>query len=132
LAEHLEILGWVRGADKLRQFDRAQVFVLPSYFEGLPMAMLEAMAHGKAIVVSPIGGIPEAVQHEQQGLLVPPGQPAELAAALLRLLQDEALRRRLGEQARLRVQARFSTDVVLQQVGEIYLELGVPERSAGA
>ncbi|MBB4842294.1 glycosyltransferase involved in cell wall biosynthesis [Paucibacter oligotrophus] len=129
LGERVEVLGWVAGEAKLAQVARAQVFVLPSYDEGLPMAMLESMARAKAIVVTPVGGIPEAVQHEQQGLLVLPGQPDELAVALLRLLKDDEFRHRLGDRARQRVQERFSTDVVLRQVGEVYRELGVPERN---
>lgn len=129
LGERVEVLGWVAGDAKLAELARAQVFVLPSYDEGLPMAMLESMARAKAVVVTPVGGIPEAVQHEQQGLLVPPGQAPVLAAALLRLLTDDEFRQCLGDRARERVRERFSTEVVLQQVGEVYRALGVPERS---
>lgn len=127
IAEHVELLGWVVGEAKRQQFERAEVFVLPSYHEGLPMAMLEAMAHGKAMVVTPVGGIPEAVQHEQQALLVTPGQARELADALLRLLQDASLRRGLSQRARARVAERFGTERVLGQVAEMYRELGVRE-----
>ncbi|MCV2361802.1 glycosyltransferase family 4 protein [Paucibacter sp. TC2R-5] len=127
IADHVEILGWVVGEAKQQQFERAEVFVLPSHHEGLPMAMLEAMAHGKAMVMTPVGGIPEAVQHEQQGLLVAPGQPQELATALLRLLQSASLRRDLGHQARARVGERFGTKRVLGQVADMYQELGVKE-----
>lgn len=127
ISEQVEILGWVVGEAKLQQFERAEVFVLPSFHEGLPMAMLEAMAHGKAIVVTPVGGIPEAVQHEQQGLLVPAGRPQELADALLRLLRDPSLRTHMGEQARARVAERFATERVLSQVAALYQELGLKE-----
>ena len=130
ITERIEILGWVVGEAKLQQLARAEVFVLPSFHEGLPMAMLEAMAHGKAMVVTPVGGIPEAVQHEEQGLLVTPGQPQELADALLRLLRDADLRRALGQRARMRVAERFGTDRVLDQVGAMYKELGVKELGA--
>ncbi|MCV2357165.1 glycosyltransferase family 4 protein [Paucibacter sp. B2R-40] len=130
IAEHVEFLGWVLGDAKLQQFARAEVFVLPSFHEGLPMAMLEAMAHGKAMVVTPVGGIPEAVQPGQQGLLVTPGQPQELADALLRLLRDTGLRMQLGERARARVAERFGTERVLGQVAALYRELGVQEFGA--
>lgn len=127
LDAQVEVLGWVVGEAKLQQLRRAEVFVLPSYSEGLPMSMLEAMAFGKAVVVTPVGGIPEAVQHEQQGLLVQPGQPRELADALLRLLQDGELRLRLGQQARQRVAERFGVERVLGQVADLYRELGIEE-----
>ena len=125
LVDRVEVLGWVAGADKDAQVQRAQVFVLPSYDEGLPMAMLESMAQGKAIVVTPVGGIPEAVQHGQQGLLVKPRAVDELARALESLLLDADLRQRLGAAARQRVAERFCTEHVLGQVGALYQELGI-------
>lgn len=125
LADRVEVLGWVAGADKDAQMRRAQVFVLPSYDEGLPMAMLESMAQGKAIVVTPVGGIPEAVQNGQQGLLVAPGAVNELTQALESLLVSADLRHRLGAAARQRVAERFCTEHVLGQVGALYRDLGI-------
>lgn len=130
LGEMVEILGWVSAEEKRHQFSRAQIFVLPSYDEGLPMAMLEAMAQAKPIVVTPVGGIPEAVQHERHGLLVPAGDAHALAVALEHLLESPDLRERIGSGARERVAERFSTDVVLRQVGEMYEALGVRMRSS--
>lgn len=131
LADRVEVLGWVAGADKDAQMQRAQVFVLPSYDEGLPMAMLEAMAQGKAIVVTPVGGIPEAVQNGQQGLLVTPGAVDELAQALESLLLAPELRQQLGSAARRRVAERFSTEHVLGLVGGLYQDLGIQPVEAG-
>lgn len=125
LSKSVEVLGWVSGDAKQAQMARAQVFVLPSYDEGLPMAMLEAMAHGKAIVVTPVGGIPEAVQHGQQGLLVQPGAVDDLAQALVSLVDDAALRARLGDAARARVAERFGTVHVLGRIGALYESLGI-------
>lgn len=121
----VEVLGWVSGGTKQAQMARAQVFVLPSYDEGLPMAMLEAMALAKPVVVTPVGGIPEAVQHDAQGLIVQPGVVSELEKALRSLITDAELRRRLGDGARARVAERFSTERVLAQVGALYEALGV-------
>lgn len=125
LQDCVDVLGWLGSEAKQEQLARAQVFVLPSYDEGLPMAMLESMAHGKAIVVTPVGGIPEAVQHGAQGLLVPPGKVDQLAEALEALLSDAALRERLGDGARQRVAERFSTEHVLGQLGALYESLGL-------
>jgi glycosyltransferase involved in cell wall biosynthesis len=76
------------------------VFTLPSYNEGLPMSMLEAMAAGKAVVVTPVGGIPEAVQDHENGLLVPIGDVDQLVYAFRQLFSDVALRRTWGQGAR--------------------------------
>jgi len=81
------------------------VFVLSSRFEGLPIALLEAMATGVAPVATRVGGIPEVVGDGHDGLLVDPGDPAALAGALDRVLDDDALRDRLGEHARDRALA---------------------------
>ena len=84
-------------ADHLAALD---VFVFPSREEGLGSTLIDAMAQGLPIVASRVGGIPELIAHERTGLLVPPGDPAALAAALARLAGDSALRARLGTAAR--------------------------------
>lgn len=132
LQNAVTLLGWVRGADKERELAEAEVFVLPSHDEGLPMALLECMARGKAIVSTPVGGIPQALRDGQDGLLVPPGAPEALAAALLRLHGDAALRRQLGDSARERVRAHYATDTVLARLEAIYRELGLEPRQEEA
>ena len=79
---------------------RADIFVLSSTSEGLPLSILEAMVAGLPVVASSVGGVPEAVEEGETGLLVPPRDPVRLAAALERLLVDPALRRRLGANGR--------------------------------
>ncbi len=128
LQDCIEVLGWVGPAQRTQQFERAQIFALPSLDEGLPMAMLEAMAQGKAVVVTPVGGIPEAVQDGVHGLLVPPSDLDALEQALERLLVDEALRQRLGQAARARACERYGAEQVLQRVGAVYERLGVVRR----
>jgi glycosyltransferase involved in cell wall biosynthesis len=79
---------------------RADVFALSSRSEGAPVSILEAMAAGLPVVASSVGGVPELVADGETGLLVPPGDPAAMAAALGRLLEDVDLRRRLGAAGR--------------------------------
>jgi glycosyltransferase involved in cell wall biosynthesis len=107
-----EALGFVPHDELGELYDRAAVVVCPSYREGLPLCVLEAMAHGKPVVASAVGGIPELVEDGVTGLLVEPGDVAGLRAALERLLADPMLRRRLGRAARKRVAERCSWERV--------------------
>jgi glycosyltransferase involved in cell wall biosynthesis len=105
-------LGFVPHEELERLYGRAAIVVLPSYREGLPLCVLEAMAHGRPVVASAVGGIPELVEDGVTGLLVEPGDVAGLRAALERLLADSALRKRMGREARARVAERCSWERV--------------------
>ncbi len=96
----VEFAGHLPSAALAARMSHATAIVLPSRSEGLPLALLEAMAHGRPIVASAVGGIPEAIQDGETGLLVAPGDPKPLAHALDHLLTDSALRDRLGAAAR--------------------------------
>ncbi|MDL2354318.1 MAG: glycosyltransferase [Pseudomonadota bacterium] len=123
IGERLDLPGWLDGPAKARELARAQVFCLPSHAEGLPMALLEAMAAAKAVVASSVGGIPEAIDDGDNGLLMEPGDVAMLAAALGLLLNDAALRERLGARARATVERRFSTAAASGALAALYREL---------
>jgi len=86
----------VSGPDKLACFEMAAFFVFPSHHEGMPMAVLEARAAGLPVLATAVGGIPELVRDGENGLLVPPGAPGELARAMDRLCRDAALRSEMG------------------------------------
>jgi glycosyltransferase involved in cell wall biosynthesis len=101
----------------------ADVLVLPSLFEGLPVSVLEAMAAERPVVATRIGGTDEAVAHELNGLLVPPRDPTALASAIRRLQTDPALARRLAAAGRERVEREFSTEVTAGLVMRIYDEV---------
>ena len=95
----VEVIGWVDPSTRDQLLTESAIFVLPSYNEGLPMAMLEAMAHGVVPVTTPVGAIPEVVTDGVDGLLVKPGDPKQLAAALQSLVVDDELRDRLAKAA---------------------------------
>ncbi len=99
--EHAAAVGLLRAADFL---------VLPSRDETMPLVLLEAMSLGKPIVSTDVGGIAEWLRDGENGLLVPPGDPAALAAALRRLLGDSALRARLGRAARATFEEHFALE----------------------
>jgi glycosyltransferase involved in cell wall biosynthesis len=98
------------------------VFALSSLWEGLPRVLPQAMAAGLPIVSTACDGCVEAVQHEVTGLLTPPGEPAALATAVLSLLKDPALARRVGAAGRGRAEA-FSDRTMLEQIEALYVEL---------
>jgi glycosyltransferase involved in cell wall biosynthesis/GT2 family glycosyltransferase len=99
---------------------RADVFVLASRWEGLPLAIIEAMMSGLPIVATTVGGVPEAVAEGETGLLVPPQEPGALARALERLLGDAALRRRMGAAGRQRALREYVVDRMLRQTAALY------------
>jgi glycosyltransferase involved in cell wall biosynthesis len=98
------------------------VAVLPSVREAQGISILEAMARRVPVVASAVGGIPEVVTSGVDGLLVPPADPAALAEAVLRLLRDEALRRRIGEAGYATVRDRFSIDAQVRRIEAVYNE----------
>ncbi len=119
---HVELLGWVVGDDKHRLMANATVFTLPSYSEGFPMAVLEAMAYELPIVTTPVGGIPEAIQDGETGLLVEPGSADQLAEAIIRLAQSHELRSYTGRKARERFLTQFEIKSTLQTLYKLYRE----------
>jgi glycosyltransferase involved in cell wall biosynthesis len=104
--------------DVLRASD---IFVLPSTWEGLPMVILEALAAGCPIVSTAVGGVPSAVTDEVTGILVPPRDPAALAAGLERLAKDEALRRRLAAEGKRLFAERFSAEAMARRYESLYV-----------
>ena len=99
------------------------VFVMPSRAEGLGIAGLEAMAAGLPIIASRVGGLADAVSHDETGLLVPPGDPEALAQALARVFSDSALRERLGAAGPAWVARRFSPQVMVDGYLSLYREV---------
>jgi glycosyltransferase involved in cell wall biosynthesis len=101
-------------------YERAAVVVCPSRREGYGVTAREAMAYGRPVVATAVGGLPEAVEDGVTGVLVPPGDPAALRAALERLLGDRELRDRLGAAARERARERFGWEAATQAMLDAY------------
>jgi glycosyltransferase involved in cell wall biosynthesis len=99
LSERVAVPGWVGPADVARLLSEADVLVLPSFGENLPMSVIEGMARGLAVVTTPVGAVEDIIESERTGLLVPPGDSQALAHALERVVGDGELRRRLGDAA---------------------------------
>jgi glycosyltransferase involved in cell wall biosynthesis len=98
----------------------ASVFVMPSHYETFGISVIEAMAFGLPVVATNVGGLPEVVQDGVTGILVPPKDPNALGDAIVRLLRDPELRKRLGNAGRERVLSEFRTDRIVEQTLKVY------------
>jgi len=116
----VKFLGWRDDVDEiLPVFD---VLVLPSLNEGMGRVLVEAMAAGKPVVASNVGGIPDLVEHGRNGLLVPPGDEQALAEAVKRLLKDPEKSKQMGQQGR-QICGQFSLEAMLAKLDQLYQEL---------
>lgn len=132
LSERCRFHGWLGQEATFELLRAADVLVLPSHAEGQAMALLEAMAHGLAILATPVGAHLEAVTHGVSALLVPPGEVAALEAALVRLIDDPELRARLGRAARARWLEAFAIEGYARRLAALYAEaLALPPPGAG-
>lgn len=121
LKEDVEFLGFV--SDMASFMARIEIFVLPSLFEGLGVSVLEAMAAGRPVVASRVGGLPELVVDTVTGFLVPPQDPSALAGALAQLVENRALSRQMGWQGRERLKANFTLEQMAGKNEDFYYAL---------
>ncbi|HET9233358.1 MAG TPA: glycosyltransferase family 4 protein [Candidatus Eisenbacteria bacterium] len=131
IAERVHFLGFQERARMPLLLEDADVVVQPSIEEGLPISVLEFMAKGKAIVATRISGIPEAIEHDREGWLVPPSNPEALRAAIATLLGNPELRSRLGHAARARAEAAFGLDTLVRRFEALLLRLVAGGRAGG-
>jgi len=131
IADQSVFPGWLDAGATAAQLRKTDIFVLPSFSEGLPMAILEAFSWGIAVVATPVGSIPDVVEHERNGLIVPVGDVPALARALRRLIEDAELRCRLGKAARQDHAARFDINVYVSRLATIWRAAVACEAEAG-
>lgn len=118
LRPFIEYIGPVPLSERGKILRRAQVFVLPSYEEGLPVSLLEAMAVGLPVVSTPVGGIPEAIIDGVNGFLIPPGDVESLTERLLALVADPALRYRMARANRERIAREFDVSQFIARLAD--------------
>lgn len=123
VANHVECMRWVGDVQKEELFRRCGVFVLPSHSEGMPMALLEAMAHGLAAISTDVGGISQVLENGVNGILIRAGDTAALQSALIALLQQPKEKARLGQAGRSTIQNRFSMEAHLLRLTDFYDKL---------
>ena len=121
LSTHIKFLGWIDDIDPV--LSRWDVFVLPSLEEGFPVAALDAMAAGLPVVASSVGGVPELIEDEKSGWLIPPRDVEALTARLRLLLGNSELRQSVGAAAFARVRDHFNAAQMAKAFGRLYDEL---------
>lgn len=122
LSGRVDVPGWQGPDDVAKLLSTSDVLTLPSLAENLPMSVIEAMAYGLGVVVTPVGAVEDIVSHEETGLLVPVGDDQALAAALLRMVDDADLRRRLGTAAQAFQQAHLTIGPYAVQICAVWRE----------
>jgi glycosyltransferase involved in cell wall biosynthesis len=118
--QHVSLLG--HREDVAELLAASELFVLPSRTEAFPNSLVEAMASGVPSIASRVGGIPELVEHDVNGVLTPAGDPAALADAIVSLLADEQRAVRLGAAARTTIVARYSFERMVTSFEQLYVD----------
>jgi glycosyltransferase involved in cell wall biosynthesis len=118
IAARVKFLGHRRDIKAL--LNAADVFVMPSLSEGLPLAILEAMAIGLPIIATAVGGVPEVIKSGETGWLVQPQQPEALASTLCNVLQNESERRRIGNSAQVLCRRDYALDATIRDYVRLY------------
>jgi glycosyltransferase involved in cell wall biosynthesis len=121
LGDRVHFLGFRADASAL--ISSLDVVVVPSLTEGSPLITLEAMAAGVPVVASAVGGIPDQVRHDEEGLLVPPGDAGAIGDAILALLRDPARARSLGEAGRRRAASEFDQATMVRRIEDVYRDV---------
>lgn len=119
----VEFLGWINNEQKLELLAKTDVVILPSYAEGLPMSVLEAMSVGLPVITTPVGAVEDAITHDVHGLLVEPGNIPQISQAITELSDNASKRKALGDEAKVKFLSCFKDDVVAKDLAGYYNRL---------
>ncbi len=119
----VEVKDWVNSKEKEDLLNKADIYILPSYNEGMPMSVLEAMSYSLPVITTNIGSIPEIIENNENGILIEPGNIEELKENILKLINDEKLRKKLGNNARKKIEEKFNIEKQINKIEELYLNI---------
>ena len=122
--DSVDFTGWVTGEEKRALLEDSMVFLLPSYHEGMPMSILEAMGYGMPIVSTMVGGVPDLVKHGVNGFLFHPDDIEGMSAALIKILSDDNLYKEMSVGSLEIVQSEFTLEQHIRKLEDIYRQLG--------
>jgi glycosyltransferase involved in cell wall biosynthesis len=123
LGDKFSYVGVLNGIEKVHFFQDADVFVLPSYFEGLPISLLESMAYGVVPITTPVGSIPEVVIENRNGFIVPLNDYKSIAEKIIMLHNDRFLLKQMGQAAYETIVSSYSIDKYIEKLNTIYYSL---------
>lgn len=127
LGKVVHFKGWVSGAIKTSILQHSSVYVLPSYNEGMPISILEAMSFGLPVIASRVGGIPEMLDHQQSGLLIDPGNKQQLREAMEKLILEPDLIKTMGNKSKEIFNERYAASRIMKLINDTYFSLLQPQ-----
>ncbi|MGU9047070.1 glycosyltransferase family 4 protein [Clostridium perfringens] len=122
LEKNIKIVGWINFNQKIELFKKCSTIILPSYNEGLPMTLLEGMAAGKAIISTNVGGIPELVKNEVNGLIINPGNIDDLHKCICKIIEDEEFIIECSKNNLNKINKEFSRKIMHRKLNMIFKE----------
>ncbi len=122
VSDLVEYIGWVQDDEKDQYFYRSDYFILPTYHEAMPMTILEALSYGKPVVSTPVGGIPEVIEHNKNGYLFPPGDKTQLKQIIFNLINDRSKYDCMRIQA-MNAAKRFYPESIKTELEKLYSEI---------
>lgn len=126
ILHQVQFLDWVRGDEKDFIFNSAEIFCLPSFAEGFPMAVLDAWAYGLPVICTPVGGLPEIVEDGKNAIVFPSGNSEILGNKLSQLISDDDLRKAIAKQSSILSETRFKQETINHELTDIYSKLVNP------
>lgn len=120
LTDYFEFLGWIDKKRKEELLEQSDIYLLPSYSEGMPMSILEAMGYGLPIIASNVGGIPEIVIDKKNGLLNTPGNSKQFAESISNLILHSDLRFKMGQESIRLIKSKYSLNIHIEKIMNIY------------
>ena len=122
IADLAEYIGWVQDADKDQYFNLSDYFILPTYHEAMPMTILEALSYGKPVISTPVGGIPDVIEHNRNGYLFPAGDKAKLKQIIFDVINDRSKYDCMSTQA-MNAAKRFYPESIKTELEKLYSEI---------
>jgi len=118
----VEYIGWVQDDEKDHYFNSADYFILPTYHEGMPMTILEALSYGKPVISTPVGSIPEVIEHNSNGYLFPPGDKRQLQEILFEVINNPSKYACMRQEA-MNAAKRFYPESIKTELEKLYAEI---------
>ena len=123
LASNVEFLGWVSGEEKIKLLQESHVYILPSYNEGLPVSILEAMSYGLPVISTKVGGIPEMIENSISGFIINPGDMEGLQDSMDFFIRNRMEISKMGYSSRKIVEKKFASNIIKEELNGLYKQL---------